>query len=209
MSFTRTNCIGLLWTNSQRCAHLNNRDIRPRMWPRVFLGAPFSEESWDESEVVLLLAGCSASARNRAPKSPVAHFLSLLMLRMCAASLGTLRRSPAASDWGWTTDVRGRLPVTDENRPCAYPLFWFSGLLLAALMAVTGLLNHITTALCARSKESHHPLRHPLPPKIPLVLVPVSYRQPGSRRRGFTLKAQLRWQFVFPTRPVRSLQTPL
>jgi hypothetical protein len=27
--------------------------------------------------------------------------------------------------------------------------FWFSELLLAALMAVTGLLNHITTATCA------------------------------------------------------------
>jgi hypothetical protein len=32
----------------------------------------------------------------------------------------------------------------------------------------TGVLNHVTTALYARSRESHYPLRHPLPPKIPL-----------------------------------------
>src|ERR1017187_4094197 len=93
--------------------------------PEHALGVPFSEESWDESEVVLLLAGCSGSARNLAPKSPVVHFLSLLILRMCAALLGTLRRSPAASHWVWTTDIRGRLPVTDKNRPCACPLFGF------------------------------------------------------------------------------------
>ena len=40
--------------------------------------------------------------------------------------------------------------------------FWFSGLLLAALNAVTGVLNHFTTALYAQSRESHHPLCHPL-----------------------------------------------
>src|ERR1035441_6429002 len=71
---------------------------------------------------MLLLAGCSGSARNRVPKSPVVHFLSLLILRMCAALLGTLRRSPAASDWVWTTDV---VPVSRSRTKIAPVLIRF------------------------------------------------------------------------------------
>jgi len=46
-----------------------------------------------------------------------------------------------------------------------------SGLLLAVLKAAaTRVLNHITTALSALLRESHHPLCRPLAPKISLGL---------------------------------------
>src|ERR1017187_6471781 len=70
--------------------HGSARGHRPG-GPEHALGVPFSEESWDESEVVLLLAGCSGSARNRAPKSPVVHFLSLL-ISGCAPSFRSEER---------------------------------------------------------------------------------------------------------------------
>jgi hypothetical protein len=86
-----------------------------------------------------------------------------------ASDLGTsLSFSPgSAACRRWTAVVYEPSGPQKTALRCAITAL-VSGLLLAVLKAVKGLLNHVTTALYALSWESHHPLHHRSVSKIPL-----------------------------------------
>ena len=68
--------------------------------------------------------------------------------------------SCGAQFWEWTIE-RPLATKPQAIRPGVRSRL-VSGLLLAALNAVTGVLNHVATALSTPWWESHHPLCHPL-----------------------------------------------